>query len=206
MSRDLLNIAITVQTLKQAFDERGISAEFVHEYGGFVADCTYKTDVYPDELEFTVDVFPDGFVNINFYFDFLDINEQTLRLVNDFNHNVIGFKASLRDDGCLIVSSEMFVLTQDGVELYIKKVLENIIAKDAVDAVRYLMPLIKLSHKEAATQSIQYFKRIDICVYSDRKDFNFCHTNCDFIPIITPEFYLGQIICILVHLRKNIFL
>ena len=141
---DLLSTSDVRQILQEAFDELGINAQFTNKAGGFVLECIYKTDAYPVDLDLIVDVYPNGFVAANFFFDLVEINEKSLKSVNKFNHDVLGFKAHLRGDGCLIVTAETLVQTRDAFALYIKTVLEKIVSDDAV---YYLLPIIKLAYK-----------------------------------------------------------
>ena len=142
MSKDLVNVKKAKKLLQGFFKNWKIEIEYEMRDGKLRAKSHITAKPYDDDIFMAIWVSPKGALNVNFYFDYLQINQHTLQLVNDFNNNVVGLKVSIDDDGGLIVTHQANIVTLDVLIDYVDEVMGDLIADNTV---KYLKPLTALT-------------------------------------------------------------
>ena len=111
---------------------------------GHVSAIAHLTIVgHDDSVLVSFQIFEDGPALIDFMFDNIDCDEETLQPVETFNENVLFLKAEM-GDGILTVSCNSPYVTEDSLGDYILGVLHDVACDDTAT---YLKPLTKLTYR-----------------------------------------------------------
>jgi hypothetical protein len=83
--------------------ELEVKYEFVDEYKFLQASASITFKSFDDTVLFQILVWENGAASVQFIFDKLEENEETLKLVNKANNSIRLFKSWIRDDGYFIM-------------------------------------------------------------------------------------------------------
>ena len=145
MSKEFLNVNKAKKSLEKVFEEWNLSIDIAEWQKGFVVKSAINQKYYGN-IGLDVFVSPSGLVSFYLYFGILKKNGQTLELVNEFNENVVGLKASIDcDNGMLTVSHETQYVTENTIGSYAESVLLSIVNNITL---KYLQPLNELTVKD----------------------------------------------------------
>ena len=144
MARPIMNIKKAKKVLEKFFSDWDITVEYDLTDERLTAKSrNVNAKPYDDDIFISILIYPSGFVAYNFYFDYLTKNAQVLDLLNSFNENVIGLKASVsNEDGGLTITHEAEAVTEDVIDIYTNRVLNDLLDDDTV---KYLLPLTELT-------------------------------------------------------------
>ena len=142
---DNMNLRRAKSILENISREYDIDLKFEVEDDHVYASNHVTARPYDDDIFLSISVYKSGFVTFSFYFDYLEKSGHVLDLVNNFNQNVFCLKASITDKGCLRVTHEANIITDDVLEVYTHIVLGDILDDRTVE---YLRPLTDLTTGE----------------------------------------------------------
>ena len=146
MGYEKLKLAKVEKILRSLFKNYGSDGlDFEYEYDDdcVTAQCHLSLKSHDDDILASFNFYTGGNAGLDFFFDHLDLNEQTLRLINDFNDNVYYLKAHISEKGFLVISAPVEYLTLDTLDEYVGRVM-NDLADDK--AKTYLLPLTRLTY------------------------------------------------------------
>lgn len=143
MKREKLNLKKAQKIIEDMFkDWLDITTEMEDERLICKADIVAKA--YDDDISLMMAFYANGSGYIDFCFDYLDKDEETLDLVNTFNENVLRLKAAIGDNGFLKISYYEYV-TEDTIAQIVKKVFDELVDDDTV---KYLKPITEFTYAD----------------------------------------------------------
>ncbi len=136
-----MNIKKAEKTLRKAFKTFGIDFDFEVEKDHIKATCSLTLKGCDDDIYASFLFYEFGGCQYCFTFDKIEKSTHTLTLVNEFNENVLWFKAYI-DDDYLRLEHPVRYMTDDALEEYTLRILQSMTDDDLK---KYLFPLTSLT-------------------------------------------------------------
>lgn len=141
-----MNLRIVERDIKRFLNkELGLDFEFERKDDRLRATNELTLRGHDDNIYVAIDMYESGSFGVDFVFDKLEENPQTLALINDFNRNSVWLTAMIRDDGYLVLRYNVMAGTVDDLAGNIRGIM-NQLTTDKIGAV--LKPLTQLTHSD----------------------------------------------------------
>lgn len=140
-----LNLKKVKKILEKVFGSygsNGLDFKYEMQADRLIAKNDLTLNGCDDEIYASFTFYREGNACLDFYFDYIDINEETLRLVNAFNDNVYYLKACINEKDCLVISHPVEYLTEKAVAECVERTLDDVV-RDRTK--QYLLPLTELT-------------------------------------------------------------
>ena len=142
---DLYEVESILRKVFSAYGNGGLDFKFKYTDNRVDASCQLTLRNCDDHILAFITFFTDGSGRVSFYFDKLEINERTLKLVNQFNNNCYFLKACIDDKNYLVISCPAEYVTLNTVGKTVERSLNELL-KDKTQ--KFLFPLTALTHNE----------------------------------------------------------
>ncbi len=141
-----MNLRIVERDIKRFLNkELGLDFEFERKDDRLRATNELTLRGHDDNIYVAIDMYESGSFGVDFVFDKLEENPQTLALINDFNRNSVWLTAMIRDDGYLVLRYNVMAGTVDDLAGNIRGIM-NQLTTDKIGAV--LKPLTQLTQSD----------------------------------------------------------
>ena len=141
-----MNLRIVERDIKRFLNkELGLDFEFERKDDRLRATNELTLRGHDDNIYVAIDMYESGSFGVDFVFDKLEENPQTLALINEFNRNSVWLTAMIRDDGYLVLRYNVMAGTVDDLAGNISGIM-NQLTTDKIGAV--LKPLTQLTHSD----------------------------------------------------------
>lgn len=141
-----MNLRIVERDIKRFLNkELGLDFEFERKDDRLRATNELTLRGHDDNIYVAIDMYESGSFGVDFVFDKLEENPQTLALINEFNRNSVWLTAMIRDDGYLVLRYNVMAGTVDDLAGNIRGIM-NQLTTDKIGAV--LKPLTQLTHSD----------------------------------------------------------
>jgi len=120
----------------------GLDFTFPMVNGHLEAKSSITMNGFDDDIYCQFRFYEDGLVSYCFTFDKLEESADVLQKINNFNKNVVFFKAYL-EDGFLRIDHVCYEMSEKTLEEYTKGIFRQMIAEKTKE---YLRPLTALTH------------------------------------------------------------
>ena len=138
-----MNLRIVERDIKRFLNkELGLDFEFERKDDRLRATNELTLRGHDDNIYVAIDMYESGSFGVDFVFDKLEENPQTLALINEFNRNSVWLTAMIRDDGYLVLRYNVMAGTVDDLAGNIRGIM-NQLTTDKIGAV--LKPLTQLT-------------------------------------------------------------
>ena len=138
-----MNLRIVERDIKRFLNkELGLDFDFERTDARLRATNELTLRGHDDNIYVAIDMYESGSFGVDFVFDKLEENPQTLALINDFNRNSVWLTAMIRDDGYLVLRYNVMAGTVDDLAGNIRGIM-NQLTTDKIGAV--LKPLTQLT-------------------------------------------------------------
>ncbi len=138
-----MNLRIVERDIKRFLNkELGLDFDFERTDDRLRATNELTLRGHDDNIYVAIDMYESGSFGVDFVFDKLEENPQTLALINDFNRNSVWLTAMIRDDGYLVLRYNVMAGTVDDLAGNIRGIM-NQLTTDKIGAV--LKPLTQLT-------------------------------------------------------------
>ena len=109
-----MNLRIVERDIKRFLNkELGLDFEFERKDDRLRATNELTLRGHDDNIYVAIDMYESGSFGVDFVFDKLEENPQTLALINEFNRNSVWLTAMIRDDGYLVLRYNVMAGTVD---------------------------------------------------------------------------------------------
>lgn len=141
-----MNLRIVERDIKRFLNkELGLDFEFERKDDRLRATNELTLRGHDDNIYVAIDMYESGSFGVDFVFDKLEENPQTLALINEFNRNSVWLTAMIRDDGYLVLRYNVMAGTVDDLADNIRGIM-NQLTTDKIGAV--LKPLTQLTQSD----------------------------------------------------------
>ncbi len=141
-----MNLRIVERDIKRFLNkELGLDFEFERKDDRLRATNELTLRGHDDNIYVAIDMYESGSFGVDFVFDKLEENPQTLALINEFNRNSVWLTAMIRDDGYLVLRYNVMAGTVDDLAGNIRGIM-NQLTTDKIGAV--LKPLTQLTQSD----------------------------------------------------------
>ena len=141
-----MNLRIVERDIKRFLNkELGLDFDFERTDDRLRATNELTLRGHDDNIYVAIDMYESGSFGVDFVFDKLEENPQTLALINDFNRNSVWLTAMIRDDGYLVLRYNVMAGTVDDLAGNIRGIM-NQLTTDKIGAV--LKPLTQLTQSD----------------------------------------------------------
>ena len=141
-----MNLRIVERDIKRFLNkELGLDFEFERKDDRLRATNELTLRGHDDNIYVAIDMYESGSFGVDFVFDKLEENPQTLALINEFNRNSVWLTAMIRDDGYLVLRYNVMAGTVDDLAGNIRGIM-NQLTTDKSGAV--LKPLTQLTQSD----------------------------------------------------------
>ena len=141
-----MNRRIVERDIKRFLNkELGLDFEFERKDDRLRATNELTLRGHDDNIYVAIDMYESGSFGVDFVFDKLEENPQTLALINEFNRNSVWLTAMIRDDGYLVLRYNVMAGTVDDLAGNIRGIM-NQLTTDKIGAV--LKPLTQLTQSD----------------------------------------------------------
>ena len=141
-----MNLRIVERDIKRFLNkELGLDFNFERTDDRLRATNELTLRGHDDNIYVAIDMYESGSFGVDFVFDKLEENPQTLALINDFNRNSVWLTAMIRDDGYLVLRYNVMAGTVDDLAGNIRGIM-NQLTTDKIGAV--LKPLTQLTQSD----------------------------------------------------------
>ena len=141
-----MNLRIVERDIKRFLNkELGLDFEFERKDDRLRATNELTLRGHDDNIYVAIDMYESGSFVVDFVFDKLEENPQTLALINEFNRNSVWLTAMIRDDGYLVLRYNVMAGTVDDLAGNIRGIM-NQLTTDKIGAV--LKPLTQLTQSD----------------------------------------------------------
>ena len=138
-----MNLKKASKVLQKAFSHyNNLGFEITFEKNHLEAKANLTVKAHDDDIYTKFQVYESGRVYYEFFFDYLNKTDHALNLINDFNDNVLFLKASIRDNGCLLLSCNTPYISEPDLEEFTVRVMSELVDDDTE---KYLKPLTALT-------------------------------------------------------------
>mgnify|MGYP002802863594 FL=1 len=138
-----MNLRIVERDIKRFLNkELGLDFDFERTDDRLRATNELTLRGHDDNIYVAIDMYESGSFGVDFVFDKLEENPQTLALINEFNRNSVWLTAMIRDDGYLVLRYNVMAGTVDDLAGNIRGIM-NQLTTDKIGAV--LKPLTQLT-------------------------------------------------------------
>ena len=141
-----MNLRIVERDIKRFLNkELGLDFEFERKDDRLRATNELTLRGHDDNIYVAIDMYESGSFGVDFVFDKLEENPQTLALINEFNRNSVWLTAMIRDDSYLVLRYNVMAGTVDDLAGNIRGIM-NQLTTDKIGAV--LKPLTQLTQSD----------------------------------------------------------
>ncbi len=141
---NLINVKKILRAAIDSFNNNDLGFEITIENDHVNAKAELSIAGHDDGVLASFQVYENGFAFFSFLFDNIDIDEESLQLVEEFNENVLFLKAEM-GDGVLTLSCNCPCVTENSLEDFTIGVLNEIVDDDTT---KYLTPLTDLTYAD----------------------------------------------------------